>query len=25
MEVTRLTCFQQCGGIYCRPVSIEIT
>lgn len=25
MEVTQFTYFQQCGGIDCRPVSIEIT
>jgi glycyl-tRNA synthetase alpha chain len=25
MEITQFTYFQQCGGIDCRPVSIEIT
>jgi glycyl-tRNA synthetase alpha chain len=25
MEVTQFTYFQQCGGLECRPVSIEIT
>ena len=25
MEVTQFTYFQQCGGLDCRPVSIEIT
>jgi glycyl-tRNA synthetase alpha chain len=25
MEVTQFTYFQQCGGIDCRPVSVEIT
>ena len=25
MEVTQFTYFQQCGGIDCKPVSIEIT
>jgi len=25
MEITQFTYFQQCGGLDCRPVSIEIT
>ncbi len=25
MEITQFTYFQQCGGIDCQPVSIEIT